>query len=665
MNGGFISTIITSLDSTLSTNQLSNSIVHVSNSSAPLNGSQTNGNSNGTMILAPHSTLPTTLQSSNGMTNSPSGTIISLPDRNISSTIQPSRVIVFNMTTSLVSLESTLMNGGFISTIITSLDSTLSTNQLSNGIVHVSNSSAPLNGSQTNGDSNGTMILAPHSTLSTTLQSSNGMTNSPSGTIISLPDRNISSTIQPSRVIVFNMTSSLVSLENTLMNGGFNGTIITSLADTLSTNQLSNSIVHVSNSSAPLNGSQTNGDSNGTMILAPHSTLPTTLQSSNGMTNSSVQVLTPTNSLQIPKTISPSNTRVNIPMPDSISYGISDGTFLSSPNYSVPTTQVISPTNITYTSYLLSNGTVSSEAQISPSSATVSMNTTMAPSGVLVNATNTLLTSTGNSSVGNGVFNGTMWLSGTFLESTTIQLSSSMVSVTSSLLPSKVTVSDDAVNVTKTTSQNGTYSVTMTIQPSTTMLLYNPNSSQIRSDVISNTSSVVPNANSNITTECNNSSCNNFSMEKLTELVKAYKTEMYSEVLVSVFTSINHTILVDSSGNLSTSCSVCNFIPGDKTPDVLVQSQVSSVSFSHRYFKPGRYRSRIRCERNGTSLVDVSRRVMVSLRAVNYGLICPSLLETNMTYQCVFYVNQASNLNVKFAIGSDFEKVHRFSGKNL
>lgn len=447
------------------------------------------------------------------------------------------------------------------------------------------------------------------------------------------------------------------------MNGAFNSTIITSLDGTLSANQLSTGMVHMSNSSEPLNVSQTNSGSNGTMIFSPHSTLSTTVQPSNGMTNSSVQISTPNNSLHIVKTISPSNTLINMSMTASDSYGISSGTYLSPPKYSSPTTRIISPKN--NTSYLLSNGTVLNDAQILSSNATLPINATMAPSTMLANVTNTLLSSTGISSAGNAVINGTIWPTGTFLKSKTIQPSSNIVSITSSLLPSEVIVSDVAVNVTKITSQNGTYSVTMTIQPSTTMLLYHLSSSQIRGDGISNTSSVAPIANSNSTTECTNSSCNNSGIEKLTELVKAYNTELYSEVLVSVFTSINYTILVDTSGNLSTSCSVCNFIPEDKTPDILVQSQVSKVSFSHRHFKPGRYRSRVRCEQNGTVLVDVSRRVVVSLPVVYNGLNCPSLLETNMTYDCVFDVDQASILNVKVGIGSDFENVHRFPGKIL
>ena len=470
---------------------------------------------------------------------------------------------------------------------------------------------------------------------------------SPSGTIISLPDREISSTIQPSKAVVFNVTNSMVPPKwSAVTNGDLNSTVTTTPYGILSaTSQQSNGVVQMMNSSAPLNVSQTNGGSNGTMILSPNSASSTTGQPPNGTTNSSVQISTLNNSLQTAETTSQSNSPVYMTTSNN-SYGVSNGTYLPSPNYSLRTTRAFSPTYVLYTSYLPSNGTVSNDAKISSSNGTLSINATMVPSSVMANVTNTLLAST--------VTNGTIWPNSSFLGSTTTRPQSNMVPATSS----EIIVSDATFNGTKATPQNGTYS--MIIQPSTTMLLYNLNSSQIKADGLSKTSSVGPNAASNLTTAHNDSSCNNSSTDNLTELVQAYKTELYGEVSIRVFTSTNYTIL---AGNLL-SCFVCTFIPDDKTPDVLVKSVLSSVSFFHRYFKPGRYRSRIRCEQNET-LVDVSRRVLVTLPVVHRGLICPSHYETNITYYCVFHVDQASILNVKVAIGSEFEKLHRFSGKIL
>ena len=217
-----------------------------------------------------------------------------------------------------------------------------------------------------------------------------------------------------------------------------------------------------------------------------------------------------------------------------------------------------------------------------------------------------------------------------------------MVSVTSNRSTS---VFHDGINGTKTVSPNGTYSVNVTIQPSNT-IAYTSNQTQVNG--LSNASTI---------TVLQNSTKNNS-----TELVKAYKTEFHGEVSITVFTKTNYTIWVQNTGNLSRNCS---FIPGDETQGVLVASNVSSVSLSHRYFTPGRYRARIQCVRNQTVLVEASRRVVVGLPVVHSGLRCPDLFQTDSTYYCVFTVDQASVLDTVLAIGNDLKTMHTFPGKMI
>jgi hypothetical protein len=340
------------------------------------------------------------------------------------------------------------------------------------------------------------------------------------------------------------------------------------------------------------------------------------------MTNGSLQISTPNSS-------SPSNVLVNlattaIPLNGSYANGISNGTYISSPTDSLPITQSISPSN------------------------------------VVVHTSSSFLPSNGALSGGDGAFNSTISPSGTYSVTTTTQPSSGMVRVTSSLLPSKRTVSDGAIDGIRTTSPNGTHSVTVIIQPSTA-IAPNVNSSHLQVNGPSkNTSSVSLHVNSSSTEECVNGSCQNSTIDNSTELVKVYKTEFYGEVSITVFTNTKYTVWVQYAGNLSVNCS---FIPGDRTPGIFVKTNISSVSFSHRYFRPVRYRARIICVHNETVLVDASRRVSVSLPVVYDGLSCPDRFRTDTTYYCVFNVDQASDLDVEIAIGSDLARTHSFAGK--
>ncbi len=462
-------------------------------------------------------------------------------------------------------------------------------------------------------------------------------------------------------------TASLAQIESTMTNGDSSGTIISSPGTT----QPSSSMVNTT--SVLSNGTQTIVDSIGTIISPPDGTMSGTIKQNTmvHMANSSVQISTPNNSYNLSETVSPSNPMVNlttsaISLSGSHSVGSTDGALISSPIDSLPVTGIISPSNIvvpTSTSLLPSDSTLSSGAQSLSTHLTQPISATMLPSSLMAYVTSSLVKSSESLSIddaGNGAFNSTISPNGINSVTTMIQPSNSMVSVISRLPPSNATVFDDAMNGTKTPSPNGTYSVAKTIQPSNT-IVYNLNSTQLQASGLSNTSSISLHQNSNSTAQlCTNSSCQNSTINNSTELVKAYKTEFYGEVVIEVFTSTNNTIWVQNAGNLSMNCS---FTPGDKTPGVLVETNVSSVSFSHRYFRPGRYRVRISCVQNEAVLVDVSRRVFVSLPVLIKEVSCPERLRTNTTYYCVFSVDQASVLDVEVAVGSDLDRTHSFAGK--
>ena len=446
--------------------------------------------------------------------------------------------------------------------------------------------------------------------------------------IISSSDGTLSDTMQRSNSIVILSTTSVPS-------NGFSGTM-----------QPSTPVVHVSTSSIPLNGTQTNGNSSG-ITSSPNGTLSQAMQPSHSTviaTNSSVQ------SSHTSYSLSASSLLVNLTtsatrLSGTHSIGISSDSPISSSVAISPVTETISPSLavlVMTTSDVPSNNILSSGAQTSPN-VSQPTSTKILPSNSLGNATNSLATSNGISSASDSALSGTI-------------SPNSNYSVTSSLLSSISGEFDDGINSTKTVSPNGTYSMSVNIQPTNTTA-YNLNSSRLQVNGVSNTSSAV--LHTNWTAKCTNS-CQNSTTKNSTELVKAYKTKFFGEVSVTVFTKTNYTISVQTTDNLTRNCS---FIPGDGTVGVVVETKVSSVSFPHRYFRPGRYRARINCVHNDTVLVKFSRRIIVSLPVVHSQLSCPDLFQTDTTYYCFFTVDQASVLDIVVAIGNDSKATHSFSGK--
>ncbi|XP_028413115.1 uncharacterized protein LOC114535974 [Dendronephthya gigantea] len=306
-----------------------------------------------------------------------------------------------------------------------------------------------------------------------------------------------------------------------------------------------------------------------------------------------------------------------IPSNDSQADGFSNVTLTPSPNdtllstlqRNVVVTETISPSNTTaLMSYnvLRLNSThsvgTSDSTQIlsiinsssaSLLNATLPTNATIQPSGVMVNDGSSLLVANVVSSIGN------------YSVSPTPLLSTSMVDVATTIFPRI----------------NTTY--TQDIEPS-------------------NTSSAGPSVNALFTTR----KCRNASMQNVTELVKAYKTEYFRKISIAAFTNVNYTLRLPNYEPAN-----CSFISGDKAPVVLVKTNTSLASFSHRYFRPGRYNARVSCIRNETVVVDAYKRVVVDLPVVLNGLSCPNLVQTDEMYHCVFNVKQALALNMTVAIG--------------
>ena len=223
----------------------------------------------------------------------------------------------------------------------------------------------------------------------------------------------------------------------------------------------------------------------------------------------------------------------------------------------------------------------------------------------------------------------------------TISQSNGTLILTSSLVPS---ISDHVFNNTRIPSSS--FSATITILPSSAGV-YNLKSSEHQARLTSNQSSITPHPSLSSTVQLVNSSCRD--CNSTTDLVKAYKTEHYGVVTLSLFTNLNFTLRVQNAVNFSVNCS---FIPGDNTPVVVVETNLSLVSFFHRYFKSGRYRARIKCIQNGTVLLHASRRVFVDLPLVHNAISCPELFQTNVTDDCTFTVDQATLFDVLVDAGN-------------
>ena len=350
---------------------------------------------------------------------------------------------------------------------------------------------------------------------------------------------------------------------------------------------------------------------NGTIIPLTDGRIPTSVQLSEGLA----------------LTISQANGSSNATMASS-----TDGTLSFTPQPNVVVSETISPLNTTAlmsSNVFRSNGTysvgasngtqilsVNSSLSKSLPNATLSINATIQPSGVMVNVSSSSLTSTGMVHVAT-----------TFLHLNSSGVRTNVSNVTNSLYKTPL---------------------------SSSAMVSRINSTRSHDIELSKTSSVGPNVNSISATKCRNSS-----MQNVTELVKAYKTEYFRLISIAMFTNVNYTLRVPNADNLATNCS---FILGDKAPVFYVETKTSMVSFSHRYFSPGRYNARVSCTRNETVLVDAYRRILVDLPAVLNGLSCPNLAQTDTFYHCVFNVKQASALNVTVAIGNKQER-HALAGK--